>query len=73
VDRWLPIPIQILVVLPLAPVCCQLPVAGATENTFAYEFFKMFFPLTSFTGQSSYEKFALQTKLPFAGGGGKTR
>jgi len=22
---------------------CVLPVAGATENTFAYEFFKMFF------------------------------
>lgn len=36
----------------------------ATENTFAYEFFKMFFALTSFTGQSSYEKFAVQTKLP---------
>lgn len=39
-------------------------VQTATENTFAYEFFKMFFALTSFTGQSSYEKFAVQTKLP---------
>lgn len=66
------IQVPVLVVLPLAPVCCQWP--GATENTFAYEFFKMFFALTSFTGQSGYEKFAVQTKLPFATGGGrKTR